>query len=444
MAVANATAVWRSRPGGSNTNGGGYDPGIAGAGTDLSQSNTAAFSNLGTCSTATTTLTDTGASFTTALIGNGIRVAGTGITTTFTYIIGVPSATTLTLQASPGTTGASVTYSVGGAWADFWTNTTSAANWLVPGNIVYILGGASPSYASPDYTAAQFTPVAGNNTVGAIQFLNDPNTPPTNGFAGFPVIKCPGLVFFHCAQNIIQNLWLFASATTSGRIMDFGLIGTGGYGKVQGCVVDQNGFDISCIGDGGDATPTHIIGNEFFSSSSFQGTKPCLSLDSAAMTSVIGNNFHDLGCDVCLAFQTRGLVFSWNIVAKNKGTGFKSQGGSAGDSDSWVCSNNTFDANTGHGIEFTDQTDVYKLTCLNNIISNHVTAGKSGILVLSGSTTVSNALRMFVDYNTFYNNTSDVTNIGYGPHDTSNSGTAPNLISSSPYVAQSTENYTLA
>src|SRR5271170_1972719 len=122
MAI-NATAVWRVRPSGSNTNGGGYDPGIASAGTDWSQQNAAHLSNIGTVSTATVTLTDTGASFTAAdLIGNAIRVAGTGITTTFTFITAVPTSTTLTLQTSPGTTGTSVTYNIGGGWADFWTN----------------------------------------------------------------------------------------------------------------------------------------------------------------------------------------------------------------------------------------------------------------------------------------------------------------------------------
>ena len=50
---------------------------------------------------------------------------------------------------------------------------------------------------------------------------------------------------------------------------------------------------------------------------------------------------------------------------------------------------------------------------------------------------------MFIDYNTYYGNNADLSAINYGPHDTSNSGTAPKLISVSPYVASSTENYTL-
>ena len=40
MAI-NATAIWRVRPSGNNANGGGYDPGIAGAATDYSQQNAA-------------------------------------------------------------------------------------------------------------------------------------------------------------------------------------------------------------------------------------------------------------------------------------------------------------------------------------------------------------------------------------------------------------------
>src|SRR5271155_4196987 len=151
MAV-NATAVWRARPSGVNTNGGGFDCSISsaatgtngtwvtaagtttftdataaaftsgmagsainilgvgqvliltyvsstqitvttfalpfappnslgtsvyswtvGSGQDYSQQNSAQSSNIGTCSTATTTLTDTGASFGAGLIGNAIR-----------------------------------------------------------------------------------------------------------------------------------------------------------------------------------------------------------------------------------------------------------------------------------------------------------------------------------------------------------------------------------
>jgi hypothetical protein len=49
-----------------------------------------------------------------------------------------------------------------------------------------------------------------------------------------------------------------------------------------------------------------------------------------------------------------------------------------------------------------------------------------------------------IDYNTYWNNTTDLSGLSYGPHDTSSSGNAPNYLASSPYVASSTENYTLA
>jgi hypothetical protein len=121
-----------------------------GSGTDYSQQNAAQLSQSAPAntSTATTTLTDTGAAFTSALIGNAIRVSGTGITTTITFITAVPSGTTLTLQTSPGTTGTTVSYNIGGAWADFWTNTTTTAPTIVSGNTVYILGSGIPNPSS--------------------------------------------------------------------------------------------------------------------------------------------------------------------------------------------------------------------------------------------------------------------------------------------------------
>jgi hypothetical protein len=41
----------------------------------------------------------------------------------------------------------------------------------------------------------------------------------------------------------------------------------------------------------------------------------------------------------------------------------------------------------------------------------------------------------FFDYNTYYNNTADITGLAYGPHDTHGGA--------NPYVAESSENYTL-
>ena len=70
MAV-NATAVWRVRPSGSNTNGGGFDCAISPAATGTAGS--------WATSAGTTTFTDTtAAAFTSGMVGSAINILGLG------------------------------------------------------------------------------------------------------------------------------------------------------------------------------------------------------------------------------------------------------------------------------------------------------------------------------------------------------------------------------
>lgn len=432
--AANATAVWRVRPSGSNTNGGGYDAGIASAGTDWSQANSAHASNIGTVSTATVTLTDTGASFTAAdLIGNGIYISGTGISTTFTFITAVPTSTTLTLQTSPGTTGTSVTYHIGGGWADFFTNTTGAP--VVPGNIIYILGSGTPNPASYtyDYTSTtNFTPVNGNSTAGEVTFANDPLTPgykaapDTTG--GMPCIKAAGACFYNCNNLILNGLWFVCSSATNGSL---GII-NGSYTTAVGCVLDQFAYDVSLYATFGGIMSA--FGCEIFTS-----VAPGASGSNPVLNSVYGGVF--IGCNVhntvgpgaYLTNSGGGSTMINCIVAKCRGYGVKTLSSSG---NPITMMNNIIDANAGNGVEIATQQQLATITMLNNIISNHVTAATYGLTVDAGTTAANNQVKLFVDYNTFYNNTADLNAISYGAHDTHGG--------SNPYVGQATENYTLA
>jgi hypothetical protein len=142
MAV-NATAVWRVRPSGNNTNGGGYDAGIGGAGTDYSQQNAAQLSvSDAAATTGGTTLTSTTGGFTTAMIGNAVYLSGTNFTTGFYFITARASSNSVTIDRDPtnGSNASAGTCHVGGGWADFWTNTVNGASQVVPGNTIFILG----------------------------------------------------------------------------------------------------------------------------------------------------------------------------------------------------------------------------------------------------------------------------------------------------------------
>lgn len=443
--AANPTAVWRVRPSGNDNNGGGYDAGIASAGTDYSQQNAAQVTQSGgTVSTATVTLTDTGAAFTSALIGNGIRVSGTGITTTYTYITAVPTGTTLTLQTSPGTTGTSVTYSIGGGWATIHTNTTSTGP-LVAGNTCYILGTGTPSpssYGAPDYTLsavwAPKTGTLGGSSDGFITFANDPNTPGYKAFpdttGGMPLIMMTGATAsIEPAMNQLIGLWIFAdSAYSNVRMIDFSAIG--GPAVIKGCVLDQNAKDLYCLF----MYETTVLGCEVFSSAGGSGTSSGIYVFGGANLPnyILSCNVHDcVGNGVELASTGTICILQNSIIAKCGGDGIK-DAATAATSNFRVVSGCTIDGNTGHGINVTSSDGIAKnKQILNNIISNHTTGGKSGITV-PGTTAQNDRNKFFVDFNVYYNNATDLTGISYGPHDTHGG--------SNPYVSQSTENYALA
>lgn len=433
MAV-NATAIWRVRPSGSNTNGGGYDPGISGAATDYSQQNSAQASGTNGVTVGTTAFVDaTASAFTSAMVGNAVYITGSGQTTGWYFVTGYTSSSTVTLDRSPGT-GTGATWYLGGGWADFWTNTTSSGP-VVAGNTVYILGSGvpNPSSYSYDYSPSEyFTSVSGSSSAGRIKFVGDPATP--NG--GVPCISTPGELFV-CTLATIQNLWLVAGSATGNTNGVLYLT----YGRIINCVLDQNGYDIGITSS--NTALVDFIGCEVFSSVAKRSTNSQYAMFlgcSGSVCSAFGCNIHDcIGPGVALEGAS---TMGYCIVAKNGGDGVYATQNSANPGEKLF--NCVIDGNAGNGVEIGAQSDLAYITVFNNIISNHTTASTYGMTVDAGTTAANNLIKGFIDYNTFYNNTTDLNAISYGAHDTSNSGSAPKTISSSPYVNSATENYTLA
>lgn len=426
MAI-NPTAIWRVRPSGNNLNGGGYDPGISGAATDYSQQNSAQASGSAGTASGTTTFTDAvSASFTAAMVGNAIFIAsGTGFTAGFYFVTAYTSASTVTLDRSPGT-GTAAGWKLGGGWADFWTNTT--AN-IVPGNTCYILGSGTPNPVSYTYDYllnSAWVPVSGNDTAGRIFFLNDPATPgykaPPDTTGGMPCIQIGSSGGISGATfNVMNGLWwVLASVVPQGtRVFqnDMAEIGS---------VHDQFGVDCNFLG----FTSFIELGSEFFSSVSGSGGSygVCALRGGSIM---IGCNVHDtIGGGIEIVFDNSFVIQSC-IIAKCGSYGIYYQANFG------VISNNTIDGNAGDGIELHDgNASLSTVNIMNNIISNHVNGGTYGLTVDSGTTAENDLVKGLVDYNVFYNNSQDVNAISYGAHDTHGG--------SNPYVGQSTENYTLA
>ena len=149
---------------------------------------------------------------------------------------------------------------------------------------------------------------------------------------------------------------------------------------------------------------------------------------------IIGNNFHDtVGPGIGVINTEWGEDIVENIIAKCRGVGILVD--RTTNSYLLKIKNNTIDDNLGNGIEFVNQLSLSISVVENNIISNHTQAGTYGLTVDSGTTAANSVVAMLVDYNTYYNNTANLNNLNYGPHDTHGG--------SNPYIGQSTEDYTL-
>lgn len=421
-----ATAVWRIRPSGSDTNGGGFDTGISGYGTDYSQQNTAQAS--GTAGAATTaTFTDaTANAFTSAMVGNAMYITGGGATAGFYFVTGYTSASTVTLDRAPGTAVSGATWYLGGGWSTVTGNLTNTAI-VQPGNTVYILGSGNPNPSSYtfDYTISSYVAlISGNSTAGNITIAGDPNTPS----GGMPCIKTAssnGMLWYSGSYLVIKNIWVVASSTFSG----WGMIVING--TIIGCVFDQNGYDISCGYPGGSIMT--YIDCEMFSSVAPRGasTQVAMALNNYGSQG-FNCNVHDTVAGGVNMYCGTALVNS--IVAKCRGVGVTinpNYGMSR-----LMVANCTIDGNTGDGIQFTGQNGVSLSTVFNNIVSNHTISGTYGIHVTAGTTAENDSVASYVDFNAYYNNTTNYGNLSASPNDTA--------VSTDPYVAQSTENYTLA
>lgn len=372
------------------------------------------------------------------MVGNAMYITGGGSTTGWYFVTGYTSASTVTLDRSPGSSVSGATWHLGGGWADYQTNTTSSGP-LVPGNTVYILGSGIPNPSSYTYDyslSGGFNPASGNTTGGYITYAADPNTP-NYSTGGMPCIQYTSnnQQWYSNSWFKLNSLWFVPNGAFGGGII---------YASdmiLNGVVYDGFGYDGQLFGT---LSFVKMIGCEVFSSVSKRSTNSnyVLGNQSNLSASFEGCNFHD----------NIGPIFEWgggggftcvdNIFAKNGGDGLTIDNVSG--SGLTIIKNNTIDGNLGHGLNFTAAANLGQVDCHNNIISNHTQSGKYGINVGSGTAAANNKIAMFLDYNTFYNNTNDLNNLSYGAHDTSSSGSAPNTISATPYVASSTENYALA
>ena len=439
MTIA-ATAIWRVRPVASfasvsNTNGGGFDPGVASPGTNYSivAGGGPQVTFNGTTITATNagagaTITITGYAAAATDVGNMVQIAsGTNFTAgTYTIVSAVPGVSgvgTWTLDRNCTTgVGAAMVGRMGGAWADPWTNMTSSGP-LVPGNVVYIYGGGTDNPSSPDYTKSGgsfVSPTVGNNTAGWIRFI---------GENGRPRIQSDGLQYHNVSCNGFENIYFSTSSNSNGTL---GFMDGAGPVLAINVAFNQTGKDMACI----TVAAAACFGCEFFSSTANASTA---GTNAAIIGGTYGNiydscNIHDCwGDGVKITGQMDTVTNS--IISGCRGNGITVSGTTI--NFRGHISHNTIDNNFGHGISVASVGTLGAYDCYSNFITNHTTAAKYGISGPAGTTAVNDAVKALWDFNWFYGNSGggNYNLVSAGNHDTS--GTDP------LYTNQGTQDYTL-
>lgn len=418
MAIA-ATAVFRIRVGGDDTNGAGYDPAISGAGTDYSQQDAAQLALTDIVCANTTTVTSVTGGFTSAMIGNAIYLTGGGATAGHYFITARTNTNTITVDRAAGTISAG-NGKVGGAAATpnkLLDGGRSAGDVAVPGNTVYIRGSGTRYPTSDDYVMSTFyNHVQGDTTSGFISILGENGRPRIHQTSS-------GLLFYNTNYIRVQGIYVFNGSANSAVLST-------NYSTFFDCAFDMNNVS-GAVGVYANGNNVMVYGCEVFSHlTSPTGTSSFGIIASAAGGHIVGCKIHHVG-GIGLALQgSTYSAFLNNEVYKNKNYGIEIYGDLVG-----IVAGNTVDANEDDGIHFTNTAYFLNAKLFNNIISNHTQGGANGQYV-PGSATLHDKLTAINDYNAYFNNTTHVAGYSGGPHDVM--GTDPQYTS----TTNGSEDYT--
>ncbi len=410
-----ATAQWWVRTSGGNANGGGYDSGIGGAATNYCDQDAAQASwttELSTAGIGSTALTDTSGLFTSAMIGNAIRIsAGTNVVAGYYFVTAYADVNNVTIDRAcdDGVGGlASGTGKLGGAFATLQgsltdggtTGTPTITTPLAAGHIVNIRGTGSLDPATVDYSLTGYLEFPnGSITVGKIKFL---------GYNGRPAFDSTDTrIFWQGNEHQFEHLKFL-----NGRRID----GGGTHGRAHDCIFDAGGNDVVLCGS------VHSVTDCWFKNTgaTTAGTAFAI-INDAYAGAITGNVFSDLRSG---AIQ---LVF-WghaydNLIHDCGGIGIEVAhvDGNGGGS----ISGNTIENCGSDGIKFTGS--LSGITVWNNLITN---SGGYALNASTGTATPNDKEKGMFDYNFLYNSSSShYNNLSAGPNDVA--------LSASPYVGAS-------
>jgi len=416
---------WRMRAAGNKLNGGGFDPTVSGAGTNYADADSPILNLSDFACASNTTLTSATGGFTSAMIGNTVRIAsGTNHLKGYYVITGHTDTNTVTIDRTCAT-GGNMTAGVGrvgGAAADFSVFASGGSGTqpdsgftspLAAGHTLWIRGAGTddPSISSPDFdfgTAGYWTLPNGDYTTGNIRIV---------GYNGRPCIKSNGLTIYQAYNCVIENIKWF---TTSGspNYLHLGIVQAE---TVLNCKFDQNGQEACLVIFSGLARGCEFTNTGGTTSSTQAVVSPnaygarviaCLFTNLRGPALVPDALSYPLNVDSCIIYNCKATSYAVAFTISN--TGIRG-----------VFKNSVIDSCAGDGIKIDSLVSLGMQAIYNNIISNNVGSGKYGINVSVG-TAAANELMVrasLMDYNNLYNNgaggTSHYNGINAGAHDVS-------------------------
>lgn len=392
-----AEALWGVRPGGDDNNGCYFYNELPGTSVDYTDQDVAeeTFANLTTSGAGSTTLTDgdAGGLFTAAMPGNGIYISGgTNFTVGMYYIKTRTDGNNVVLDRSPtpGGAGASGAGKVGGSrltLKDAFFEGVSA------GDTIWIKAGTYTLTEIIDIakagTATLRIKVYGYNATRGDQPQDDDR----------PYIVCAAVYHIDLATHWVMEHFRMLGA--SGQVLQL----SGDYSRVR---------NIKAQNDSGVANRYAIYAN-----GNGEIVEDCECISDAGYALYIGidgiarfNSCHD---------SVRGIFAGSTEVVLLNNLCYDNTDGIYGDSNNLKIQGNTLDGNTGKGIDLVTG-EICDL--INNILSNNGTG------VNATNVRESN----YLDYNDFFTNGTDVTNVTKG---------ANTLAVDPDYVNRAVKNFSL-
>lgn len=384
MAIT-ANTVYEFQSGGSDSNGGGFDSTIASAGTDYSTITTpqAIITTLSVVNATTTDITVSLTDYTVSTndIGNIYFNSGGTSTVGFYQITGVNVGLNLwILDRSIGTAAQTCTGQMGGCRKLISSNSFPAA--LIAGNTVWIKNGS--------YTMAAFSSQTAGTTTSPISILgynSSRGDSPTG--SNRPTLTFGAASCTFSTDTIVRN-FIITTSQASG-------INTGTADILENCKITSTNATSTNAAIGGN-TSGRIVNCEIINASGI-GVK-CNNF-----MSIYGCYVH--GCTTGISITgAGGGTIAHNIIAGCTTAILVSVSTCV---HQYIGNNTLFGAETpaGTGIDGTITTAPASSVFLNNIFYGFLTA------VNWQATTPDN----WWDYNDFFNNTTNRTNVTAGPHD---------------------------